>query len=103
MKGLLHLLVAPDKFRLLSGLEHLQTYQFGTRTAKHIFCGVCGVQPFTRPRALPHMYTVNVRCIENFDMEQVKGKVRIFDGKDWDRAMAAARREFDLPSLSKGA
>jgi hypothetical protein len=92
MKGLLHLLVAPENFHLLSPKDQITTYQFGTRTAKHHFCPVCGVQPFTRPRALPEMYTVNVRCLDNFDLQSVKGITRTFDGKNWDSAVAAARR-----------
>jgi hypothetical protein len=92
MKGLLHLLVPPERFHLLAGAEQMTTYQFGTRTAKHHFCAVCGVQPFTRPRALPDMYTVNVRCLHDFDLQEIEGKVKTFDGKNWDQAIADARR-----------
>lgn len=90
-KGLLHLLVPPEQFRLLSGADQLATYQFGTRTAKHHFCTICGVQPFTRPRAFPDMYTVNVRCLEGAEQIIQSTKVMRFDGKNWEAAVAAIR------------
>ncbi len=51
-------------FRLVSGLDELGTYQFGTMLAKHHFCTVCGIHAYTRPRAAPKLYTINVRCLK---------------------------------------
>ena len=85
-KGILHFRVSPDDFRLLAGDEHLGTYQFGTRAAKHHFCTVCGIHTFTRPRAAPDLYTVNVRCLEDFDIAGLGDRVKRFDGQNWEAA-----------------
>jgi hypothetical protein len=86
-KGALHHRVPPDSFKLLSGEDALTPYQFGTKVAQHYFCKYCGIHPFSRPRAAPEMYSVNVRCLEDFhsilpDVEVVK-----FDGRNWEEAI----------------
>lgn len=85
-KGILHLRVPPGNFRLLSGDAHVGTYQFGTHTAKHHFCTVCGIHAFTRPRAAPDQYTVNVRCLDGFDVATLGDRIRKFDGQNWEAA-----------------
>ena len=90
-KGILHLRVAPENFRLLSGGEHLATYQFGTRVAKHHFCMVCGIHTFTRPRAAPNLYTVNVRCLEGADLVSLGCKIVKFDGQNWEASIGALK------------
>jgi hypothetical protein len=85
-KGILHFRVSPENFRLLSGDAHLGTYQFGTHVAKHHFCTVCGIHAFTRPRAAPDLYTVNVRCLDGFDLASLEGRIRPFDGRNWEAA-----------------
>lgn len=90
-KGILHLRVQPEHFRLLSGDAQLGTYQFGTRTAKHHFCTVCGIHAFTRPRAAPELYTVNVRCLEDFDLESVRDRIVAFDGRNWEASAGALK------------
>jgi hypothetical protein len=47
--GYLHLVVAADCFKLLSGSEALTTYSFNTHTAKHLFCSVCGIKSEVAP------------------------------------------------------
>jgi hypothetical protein len=81
-KGYLHHMVPPERFRLVAGEENLETYQFGTFTARHLFCRYCGVAPFYRPRADPTKYMVNVRCLDGVDL----GTLRIekFDGRSWE-------------------
>lgn len=86
-KGILHLRVAPENFWLLSGNEHMSTYQFGTHTAKHYFCAVCGIHTFTRPRAAPDLYTVNLRCLDDFDLASVNDKIIKFDGRNWEASV----------------
>lgn len=87
-KGILHHRVRPDCFRLLAGGDHLGTYRFGTGTASHHFCRICGIQVFTRPRAAPDQYTINVRVLDDFDLAQERPEVVPFDGRNWERQAA---------------
>src|SRR5512147_1285645 len=89
-KGILHHRVSPESFRLLSSQSELCTYQFGTRAAKHHFCKICGIHTFTRPRAAPELYTINVRTLDNFDLEYERPEVVTFDGQHWEASMEEA-------------
>lgn len=84
-KGFLHLIVAPEQFELLSGADDLTTYQFNTKTAKHTFCRVCGMHPFYVPRSDPDKIDVNVRCLDDVDLTQIK--VHPFDGRHWEASI----------------
>lgn len=86
-KGMLHHRVPPERFRLLAGEEQLATYQFGTKVAKHHFCKICGIHTFTRPRAAPDLYTVNVRVLDDFDLEREKPEIVAFDGRNWEQSV----------------
>jgi len=69
--GYLHLIVPKSRFELLSGSEFLTTYQFNTRTAKHLFCSVCGIKSFYVPRSHPEGYSVNARCLDEGTVEEM--------------------------------
>src|SRR5271166_2790806 len=71
MSGFLHLIVPADRFTLTSGAEVLRTYSFNTHTAKHLFCGICGVKSFYVPRSHPDGFSVNVRCIDAGTIEHM--------------------------------
>lgn len=86
-KGALHHRVAPERFKLLSGSEALALYQFDSKIAKHWFCKHCGIHPFSNPRAAPEMYSVNVRCLDDFDLETAGLEIRQFDGQNWEEAI----------------
>ncbi len=90
-KGILHHRVTPENFRLLSGEQQLGTYQFGTMVAKHHFCKVCGIHTFTRPRAAPELYTVNVRTLDNFELQREKPELVVFDGLHWDASVVSLK------------
>ena len=90
-KGILHHRVAPENFRLLSGERQLGTYQFGTMIARHHFCKVCGIHTFTRPRAAPDLYTVNVRTLDNFDLQREKPELVAFDGLHWEASVGSLK------------
>jgi len=85
-KGILHLIVPPEQFELVSGQDDLATYQFNTGTAKHTFCKVCGIHPFYVPRSDPDKIDVNVRCIDGIDLTTISAKP--FDGRNWEASMA---------------
>ena len=88
MTGYLHLIVTADAFRLLAGEEALVEYTFNTRTAKHLFCGTCGIKSFYVPRSHPDGYSINLNCI---DAGTIKGVTRVpFDGQHWEQAQLGA-------------
>lgn len=87
-KGVLHHRVSPEQFELLQGENDLSIYQFGTKEAKHYFCKKCGIQPFSHPRAAPDMYSINVRCLDDYDLEREKYELVKFDGRNWEEAVA---------------
>ncbi len=87
--GYLHWYVEPARFRLLTDPSSYDTYRFGTGTAQHHFCRICGVSAFRRPRSDPHLYDVNARCLEGVDAEALP--VERFDGENWEEAEAAGQ------------
>jgi hypothetical protein len=86
-KGFLHLIVPPEQFELLSGKDDLTTYTFNTGVAKHTFCKHCGIHAFYVPRSDPDKYSVNARCLDDFDPATMQ-PVRLFDGRNWEAAFA---------------
>jgi hypothetical protein len=90
-KGGLLLRVPPERFRLLVGEDALATYQFNTKVARHLFCSTCGMHPFSWPRAAPDQYTINVRCLDDYDVALESPEVALFDGRDWERAVQGHR------------
>ncbi len=87
MSGYLHLIVPRSRFHLLQGADALTEYKFNTGTARHLFCGRCGVKSFYVPRSNPDGYSVNVRCLDPATIEHVE--VQLFD--DNDRESSEAR------------
>ena len=88
-KGVLHHRITPQQFQLLQGQDALQLYQFDTKEAKHWFCRHCGIHPFSNPRAAPDMISINVRCLDDFDLDTAKPEVIPFDGSNWEEAVIA--------------
>jgi len=84
-KGYLHLIVTPDRFRLISGETDLSTYRFGTMTARHHFCRHCGVAAFYVPRSHPDRIDVNVRCLDGVDLTGLRAHP--FDGRRWEESI----------------
>jgi hypothetical protein len=80
--GYLHLMVPKSRFRLLTGKRKLTTYQFNSKTAKHLFCSVCGIKSFYVPRSHPDGYSVNFRCLNANDFKSII--TTEFDGKNWE-------------------
>ena len=87
-KGILHLIVPPDRFELLQGGDALSTYTFGTHTAKHWFCATCGIHPFYKARSHPEDVDVNLRCLDDpRDIERFQ--LASFDGRHWEENVHA--------------
>lgn len=89
MSGYLHLIVPRSRFRLLQGADSLTEYKFNTGTARHLFCGRCGVKSFYVPKSNPDGYSVNVRCLEPATIEHVE--VQLFDDNDRETSEAKIR------------
>ena len=89
MSGYLHLIVPRSRFHLLQGADELTEYKFNTGTARHLFCGRCGVKSFYVPRSNPDGYSVNVRCLDPATIEHVE--VRLFDDNDRESSEAKIR------------
>lgn len=85
-KGFIHVIVPATDFALLSAREALSVYEFNTKTAKHYFCRVCGVQSFYVPRSDPDKIDVNARCLDGVDAERLE--LSRFDGRNWEYAIA---------------
>ena len=90
-KGFLHVMVPPDRFRLLTEKSALRTYTFNTHVAKHTFCGRCGMHPFYTPRSHPDHIDVNVRCLDDVDVGSLQ--ITPFDGQRWEQNVASIRDE----------
>ncbi|XP_058787467.1 uncharacterized protein LOC131661845 [Vicia villosa] len=88
--------VPADKFELLAdSAEFLTTYTFGTHTAKHTFCKICGITSFYYPRSNPEGVAVTIRCVDHGTMTIHENKN--FDGRNWERSY----NESGIASCSK--
>ena len=81
MTGFMHLIVPQSKFKLLSGIDSISTYQFNTGIAQHKFCKICGIKSFYIPRSNPDGIDVNFRCLST---KPKSVKVISFDGQNWE-------------------
>lgn len=86
MKQNYHFVVPKDKFRLIKGEDYLTLYQFNTKTAKHYFCKICGVQSFYIPRSNPDGVAVTFNCINNLEVGN-SVKFEAFDGIQWEKTI----------------
>jgi hypothetical protein len=80
--GFVHVIVPESRFRLLRGSDALTAYTFNTGVARHLFCSVCGIKSFYRPRSNPDGWSVNARCLD--DVEGLDIHVEAFDGQNWE-------------------
>ncbi len=91
--GFVHVIVPESQFRLLKGEDALSRYRFNTAVAEHLFCSICGVKSFYRPRSNPDGWSVNARCLD--DAEALDIRIEPFDGRNWEAHAA------DLAHLSR--
>jgi len=90
MTGFQGLIVPAARFRLLQGDDALSLYTFNTGIAQHLFCKICGVKSFYRPRSNPDGYSINLNCLDTNDFDEID--VRPFDGVHWEANAPALRR-----------
>jgi len=84
MSGYQHYCLPFSQFRLISGLDNLQLYQFGSGTAKHPFCKTCGIKSFYHPRAYTQGVSINANCLNPETIEEMR-IVRRFNGREWEK------------------
>lgn len=73
-KGMLLAFVPLNQFRVDSGAEKLNSYQFHQRHIEHQFCTDCGCQGFavgTAPDG-SRMAAVNLRCVPDVDLDALQ-------------------------------
>jgi hypothetical protein len=79
-------LAKPADVRVLAGEQDLSDYQFGGRSAHHLFCRHCGVRPFGRGYVEAiggDFYAINVACLDEVDpSELANAPVQYFDGRN---------------------
>ena len=81
-KGSLLHFAPREALRLSTPESNLETYLFNKHTIRHRFCAACGIHPFaeaTDPKSGKPTVAVNVRCIENLDLDALE--VKHFDGR----------------------
>jgi hypothetical protein len=91
--GFVHVIVPESRFRLTAGGDRLTSYRFNTGVAEHLFCSICGIKSFYRPRSNPDGWSVNARCLD--DREELDIRIGAFDGQNWEAHAA------DLAHLSR--
>lgn len=97
MRGNTHFIVPSVRFELLGdSKQFLTTYTFGTHTAKHTFCKVCGITSFYTPRSNPDGKAVTFRCVDPGTLTHVE--IKRFDGRNWENSYSAT----GIASCSKG-
>ncbi|KAK3001566.1 hypothetical protein RJ639_021236 [Escallonia herrerae] len=95
-RGNTHFIVASERFELLGdSKQYLTTYTFGTHTAKHTFCKVCGITSFYVPRSNPDGIAITFRCVDSGTLSYVV--IKYFDGENWENSYNSS----DIVSCSK--
>ncbi len=82
MSGNIHVIVPAARFNLLQGDDQLTEYNFNTGVARHLFCRICGIKSFYRPRSNPDGYAVTWRCIDGW--QNLTVTINAFDGQNWE-------------------
>jgi len=72
--------VPVGSLRVVQGEEQLRLYQFNTFTARHYFCGTCGIYTHHRRRSNPQEYGYNVGCLDGVDPYALTVAIPVSDG-----------------------
>jgi hypothetical protein len=90
MRGAIAVSAALDGLTVTAGQDRLSTYRFGTGTAAHYFCSICGIYTHHQRRSNPNEFGVNVACLDGispFDFSEVP----VNDGVNHPSDSGAAR------------
>ena len=81
-KGSLLWFVPREKMKLLTPESNAASYTFNKHVIKHRFCPKCGIHPYGEGKDPKGNATaaINLRCLEDFDLEAVK--VTHWNGRD---------------------
>jgi len=83
--------------RVVRGAEALTLYQWGSRTAKHYFCAVCGIYTHHQRRLDPTECGVNLGALEGVNPRDL-GEIPWVDGVDHPSDRAASATPTQDPS-----
>lgn len=61
-----------DGVEVVKGADRLANYEWGTKTARHHFCSVCGIYMFHRRRSNPNEYGVNLYAIDGMEPKDLE-------------------------------
>jgi len=98
MRGAIAVSAQLADFDILAGEDALCRYRFNTGTARHYFCGTCGIYTHHQRRSNPREYGVNVACLEGispFDFAQVIVNDGVAHPSDTGTARIAGVLRFD--------
>ena len=56
-----------DALEIVKGADNLTLYTWGTGTAKHHFCSICGIYTHHQRRSNPNEYGVNFGAIDGMN------------------------------------
>ncbi len=78
-RGAIVVTAAMGGVQVVQGADHLTLYTWGTGTAQHYFCKICGIYTHHRRRSNPNEYGVNVAILEGINPRDL-GEVPWSDG-----------------------
>jgi hypothetical protein len=67
-------IVKPAGFELLAGAENLSSYEWGGKTSRRYFCGLCGVHCFARGYLVEvggDYISINLNAIDDLEVDQL--------------------------------
>lgn len=68
-----------DGIKIIKGADKLTLYQWGSKTARHYFCSVCGIYTHHQRRSNPNEYGVNIAALEGVNPRDL-GEIKWVDG-----------------------
>ncbi|MCG6903375.1 MAG: GFA family protein [Rhodobacter sp.] len=73
--------VAKGDLEIVRGADKLTLYQWGSKTAKHYFCSICGIYTHHRRRSDPNEFGVNIGALDGVNPRDL-GQIAWVDGLD---------------------